>query len=65
MRELNQETGVYQRQADFAKDVRPVLEETQAVIADTNPLVGPWMTNLRVFLGIDLVRQRDVGAENA
>jgi hypothetical protein len=61
MRELNQTTGIYQRQADAAKDVRPILEETQAVILDTNPVTGPWMTNLRVGTGFDYGRNQEVG----
>jgi hypothetical protein len=59
MREFNQSIGINQRQSEAAKSIRPVLEETQGVIADV--LAPGIQTTSRVGFGYDYVRETEIG----
>jgi hypothetical protein len=60
MKEMNQENGLYQRPAEAAGSIGPVLETTGELIVETNPITGPLMSECRIFTGYDPLRDQVV-----
>ena len=60
MKEMNREHGIHQRQADAAAEIAPVLETTGELIANTNPLSGPILSECRILTGYDLLRDERI-----
>jgi RHS repeat-associated protein len=60
MEEMNQEHGIYQRPAEAAGSIGPVLETTGEVIAETNPISGTLLSECRIFTGYDPLRDERV-----
>ena len=58
--DLMREFGTNQRGSAFAKDVRPILETTGEVIAETNPISGTLLSECRIIFGYDPLRDQEV-----
>jgi RHS repeat-associated protein len=60
MKEINQENGLYQRPAEAAGSIGPVMETTGILIVETNPVTGPLLSECRIITGYDPLRDERV-----